>query len=139
MAAPTISPYSFPPVRLAEFIAGIAAACLMRDHGWRLRGLVLPLSATLGGYVAASLLANTPFGAASATGIGFVLLFCTGHRTARARSPHPPPVSFLAAGTPSGLVAPPSRRHTSSLWNERPSAATRGDAVIVNVSPSTAR
>ncbi|GAB3149388.1 acyltransferase [Microbacterium neimengense] len=74
MAAPAISPYSFPPVRLAEFIAGIAAACLVRDHGWRLRGLVFPLSATLGGYAAASLLGGTPFGAASATGIGFVLL-----------------------------------------------------------------
>jgi len=74
VAGPGISPYSFPPVRLAEFIAGIAAACLVRDHGWRPRGLVLPLSATLVGYVAASLLGDTPFGAASATGIGFVLL-----------------------------------------------------------------
>ncbi|MDY0828095.1 acyltransferase [Microbacterium sp. BG28] len=74
LAAPGISPYSFPPVRLVEFIAGIAAACLVRGHGWRLRGLILPLSATLGGYIAASFLGETPFGAASATSLGFVLL-----------------------------------------------------------------
>lgn len=71
---PHISAYSFPPARLAEFVAGIAAALLVRDHGWRIARLAPAVLTALGGYASASLLGETPFGAGSATCVGFVLL-----------------------------------------------------------------
>ncbi|ROR81666.1 Peptidoglycan/LPS O-acetylase OafA/YrhL, contains acyltransferase and SGNH-hydrolase domains [Plantibacter flavus] len=74
VVAPELSAYSNPVLRMPEFVLGLALAVLMREHGWRGPRLSIVIPIALAGYVAATVEAGSPFGAAAWTAVGFGLL-----------------------------------------------------------------
>jgi peptidoglycan/LPS O-acetylase OafA/YrhL len=83
--APQLSAYSNPLARLPEFVLGVTLAVLMRQHGWRGPRLIFAVPVAVAGYLAATIEAGTPYGAAAWTAVGFGLLIAALARADRER------------------------------------------------------